>query len=155
MNEKQEVIYKGLINVKNHKTQFADFRNAILNLINEYSPDIVVMEEMKSSKNFVAVKKLGKFTGILQELCESLKIPYYEIPINSVNALLCEKKTGPGGHGNKFDLAKTLCSKYGWDYPTKPNGDEITDDQFPFFNMTDAVGFGLYYLKTINGKEKK
>lgn len=124
----------------------------ILGLIDTYKPDIILFEDLRSMQNAQTVRKLFKFTGIIEEIAQTLQIKYCECLTVSVRAKLCETKTGPRGNGTKFDLCKMLCKKYDWEYPVDKKGNEVTNKEYWFFNISDAVGNGIYWLRYLSKK---
>jgi Holliday junction resolvasome RuvABC endonuclease subunit len=147
MNEREELITYGIINLDEDSRPMFYFKRKIIELINKYNPDVICWEDLKSDRNADTIRKLGKMVGILQELCEELEISYKQyIPV-SIRAKLCDVKTGTGGRGTKFDLARKICKLYNINYPTKKDGSEITNAQHEFFNKSDAIGIGLYHIR--------
>ena len=143
----EHIFDKGLIDLKKVEFPFAEFRQTLIKLINEYKPDVLVYEDLRSMRNAFTVRKLQQLTGIVMEVCESHSLPYREYLTVSVRAKLCTTKTGKGGRATKFDLAHRICDLYDWEYPIDKNGNEVKNDQHQFFNLTDAAGLGLYHIK--------
>lgn len=104
-------------------------------------------------RNAFTVRKLQQITGVVKEVCETYNVPYHECLTVTVRSKLCTVKTGEKGRATKFDLAREVCSFYDWEYPLNKNGTEIKNAQHKFFNITDAAGMGLYYLKYVGGVE--
>lgn len=142
-----QVIAKGLINQKEFSVPYTCFRQKLLQLIDKFQPDVLIFEDLRSMRNAFTVKKLQQITGIIIETCESIPIPYYEYLTVSVRAKLCIKKTGNKGRGTKADLAHMICYKYNWQFPVDKKGNEVTKDTHEFFNISDAIGLGLYHYK--------
>jgi Holliday junction resolvasome RuvABC endonuclease subunit len=143
----EQVIAKGLINLKEFDFPMASFRQTLILLINKYNPEFLVFEDLRSMRNAITTRKLQQITGIIMEVCETQHLPYREYLTVSVRAKLCTIKTGERGRATKFDLAHRICVLFNWDYPVDKKGNEVKNDQHEFFNITDAIGLGLYHLK--------
>jgi Holliday junction resolvasome RuvABC endonuclease subunit len=150
----EQVIDKGLIDLKKFSFPYAEFREILIKLTIKYNPDVLVFEDLRSMRNAFTVRKLQQITGIVIEVCESLHLSYQEYLTVSVRAKLCKIKTGERGRATKFDLAHMVCDLYDWDYPIDKNGNEVTKKEHDFFNISDAIGIGLYHYRYGIGKNK-
>lgn len=142
-----KLIDKGLIDIKKHEYPLASFRAEIVFLIYKHNPDVIVFEDLVSMRNAKSVRKLQRITGVLEEVSQFYNIKYFEYPTVSVRSKLCPIKTGEKGRATKFDLARVVCNKYNMEYPLKKNGEEVTDPQAEFFNLSDSVGLAMYHLR--------
>jgi Holliday junction resolvasome RuvABC endonuclease subunit len=147
MLEDEQVINKGLINIKEFDLPYASLRQKLLQLITKYEPEVLVFEDLRSMRNAFTVRKLQQITGVVIETCESHHLPYHEYLTVSVRAKLCKTKTGERGRATKFDLARMICNLYDWDYPVDKKGNDVTKKEHEFFNISDAAGIGLYHYK--------
>lgn len=139
----------GLIDMTDSDKHLFVFNQNIIKLINEFKPDMMVWENLKTNQNADSIRKLGEFTGHLRFLCEERNIPYREIvPISVKAAIVKTKGSGTKGRKTKADLARKICDLYELDFPINkagPNkGKPVTNENHVFFNITDAIGLALY-----------
>lgn len=64
------------------------FRAKVYELINQYSPDEVVFEDIQEQNNILTFKTLAQVQGVLIELLTSLKMPYSIILASSWKSVL-------------------------------------------------------------------
>lgn len=151
MDDEQLIEY-GLINLSESSKPMTFFNQKVSELIIKHEPEIIGWEELKSSKNADTIRKLGEYAGILRRICEEYNLNNVQaIPI-SVKAAVCKKK----GTKTKYDLAVEISSRYEEiELPPdeeifkihtrgKNKGQEYIDELHQIFNITDAIGIGLY-----------
>lgn len=159
--EDETLIEYGLINLQGHIKPMYFFNQTIVELIHKHKPEIIGWEDLKTNRNANTIRTLGRYTGILESICQELDIEYVQaIPI-SVKAAVCKKK----GTKTKLDLAYEICNRYeeivldeGKIFKVhergKDAGQEYIDEEYEVFNITDAVGIGLYSLYVRQGVYK-
>lgn len=136
----------GIWDFKKDDLPLCSLYNQVNEEIDSCCPDKIIFENLKTNRNADTIRRLAEFTGVIRLICELRKIPYEEyIPV-SVRSKICTIKTGKNGHATKIDLAREICRRFGWSFPIDRHGKEITNEQNKFFNQSDAVALGLYYL---------
>lgn len=106
---------------------------AIISLLKQNKPDIIVIEKLNVSRNMVAVRALSKIIGAVY--CYSIvsKCFYFEIQPSQWRSQLGMQ----GGARRKREEYKALSIKYIKDH----FGIEVTDDE------ADSICSGLGYIK--------
>lgn len=113
---------------KNSRRQYASFRNTLIRYIKKWDIVQIVAEDINVRGNFVAMRKLSEFRGILREVCESLEInPPVFVNVTSIKYFM----TGRGG-AKKQSIMKACKTKY--------NINPIDD------NHADAIGVFYYFM---------
>lgn len=129
--------YKKLYKGKSDE-RIQDMCLAIINLLKENNPDIVVIEKLNVGRNMVAVRALSKVIGAVY--CYSIlnECFYFEIQATQWRSQLGMQ----GGAKRKRDEYKELSIKYIKDH----FGIDVTDDE------SDSICAGLGYIKMFSGE---
>lgn len=119
--------YKG-----NSEQRLEDMCLAIINLLKEYKPDIIVIEKLNVGRNMVAVRHLAKVIGVVY--CYSILNDcfYYEI-----QASQWRSQIGIQTKNRKRDEYKQLAIEY----VKNTLGIDTTDDE------ADSICAGIGYIK--------
>ena len=119
--------YKG-----NSEKRIEDMCLAIISLLKEYKPDIIVIEKLNVGRNMVAVRCLSKVIGAVY--CYSILNDcfYYEI-----QASQWRSQIGIQGKKRKRDEYKQLAIEY----VKNTLGIDVTDDE------ADSICTGIGYIK--------
>lgn len=119
--------YKG-----NSDKRIEDMCLAIINLLKEYKPDIIVIEKLNVGRNMVAVRCLSKVIGVVY--CYSILNDcfYYEI-----QASQWRSQIGIQAKNRKRDEFKQLAIEY----VKNTLGIDVTDDE------ADSICAGVAYIK--------
>lgn len=120
--------YKG-----NSEQRLEDMCLAIINLLKEYKPDIIVIEKLNVGRNMVAVRHLAKVIGVVY--CYSILNDcfYYEI-----QASQWRSQVGIQAKNRKRDEYKQLAIEY----VKNTLSINVTDDE------ADSICAGIGYIKT-------
>ncbi|MDP4224799.1 MAG: crossover junction endodeoxyribonuclease RuvC [Bacteroidota bacterium] len=148
----EDLVNYGLIDMTKENKHLFVFNQTIVKLIYEYNPQLMAWEDLKTNQNADSIRKLGEFTGHLRFMCEERNIPYREaVPISVKAGIVKTKGSGTRGRKTKTDLARRICDLYGLEFPINkagPNkGNPVTNENHEFFNITDAIGLGLYIIR--------
>ena len=119
--------YKG-----NSEQRLEDMCLAIINLLREYKPDIIVIEKLNVGRNMIAVRHLAKVIGVVY--CYSILSDcfYYEIQPSQWRSQI-----GIQGKNRKRDEYKQLAIEY----VKNTLGIDVTDDE------ADSICAGIGYIK--------
>ena len=112
---------------------------AVINLLKEYKPDIIVIEKLNVGRNMVAVRHLSKVIGVVY--CYSiLNNCYY----HEIQASQWRSQIGIQGKNRKRDEYKQLAIEY-----VKNTLDiDVTDDE------ADSICAGIAYIKMFTPEEQ-
>ena len=119
--------YKG-----NSDQRIKDMSLAIFNLLNEYKPDIIVIEKLNVGRNMVSVRHLSKMIGVVYCYAILNDCYYYEI-----QASQWRSQIGIQGKNRKRDEYKQLAIEY----VKNTLGVAVTDDE------ADSICAGIGYIK--------
>lgn len=116
----------------NSEQRLEDMCLAIISLLREYSPDIIVIEKLNVGRNMIAVRHLAKVIGVVY--CYSIlnNCFYYEIQPSQWRSQI-------GIQSTKKDRA-TL-KKEAIDYVRNTFGLDVADDE------ADSICAGIAYIK--------
>ena len=116
----------------NSEQRLQDMCIAIINLLREYRPDIIVIEKLNVGRNMVAVRHLAKVTGVVY--CYSIlnNCFYYEI-----QASQWRSQIGIQAKNRKREEYKRLAIEY----VKNIFGINVTDDE------ADSICAGIGYIK--------
>ena len=105
---------------------------AIIELLETYKPDIIVIEKLNVGRNMIAVRHLAKVTGVVY--CYSIlnKCFYYEIQTSQWRSQI-----GIQAKNRKRDEYKQLAIEY----VKNTLGIDVTDDE------ADSICAGVGYIK--------
>ena len=119
--------YKG-----NPEQRLEDMCLAIINLLREYKPDIIVIEKLNVGRNMIAVRHLAKVIGVVY--CYSILNDcfYYEIQTTQWRSQI-----GIQSKNRKRDDYKRLAIEY----VKNTLGIDVTDDE------ADSICAGIGYIK--------
>lgn len=123
-----------------------DYKSKLEALILDYAPEAIILEDLKGDRNVDTVRKLAEITGVIKELCESLKIHYTEIHPAHVKSVIART--------NKKDiLGRHISELYNLEFPYeeiytiykrgKNKGKSKVNKSHRFLNITDAIALGL------------
>lgn len=156
--DNDKLISYGIIDTRKSEKNLCYFSQMVSKLIDEYKPDFVAWENLKTNQNADTIRLLGEVTGILRYICQHNSIPYAEVVPISVKAKICQSKgTGKNGRKTKLDLARWICHIYNLEFPkNKRTGEDIKSESNKFFNITDAIGIAYFcYLTGLKGESRK
>ena len=119
--------YKG-----NSEQRLEDMCLAIINLLKEYKPDIIVIEKLNVGRNMVAVRHLAKVIGVVY--CYSILNDcfYYEIQASQWRSQI-------GIQSTKKD--RKQLKQEAIEYVKNTLGIDVTDDE------ADSICAGIGYIK--------
>lgn len=116
----------------------------ILEIFNEYQPDVIVMEDTYGSKDLYTYKKLCHLQGMLLSCSIKNNIPLYFYEPNC-----WRKKIGIPITENKKRLKRDELKKHSVNLVKEKYGIDVTDDE------ADAICMGLAYLSGIQYNKKE
>lgn len=116
----------------NSDKRIEDMCLTIFNLLEEYEPDIIVIEKLNVSRNMVAVRHLSKVIGVVY--CYSILNDCY---YHEIQASQWRSQIGIQGKNRKRDEYKQLAIEY----VKNTLGIDVTDDE------ADSICAGVGYIK--------
>lgn len=119
--------YKG-----NSDKRIEDMCLAIISLLKEYRPDIIVIEKLNVGRNMVAVRHLSKVIGVVY--CYSILNECY---YHEIQASQWRSQIGIQGKNRKRDEYKQLAIEY----VKNTLGIDVADDE------ADSICAGIGYIK--------
>lgn len=136
--EEDRLIKYGTYTTKksNIEDRLYEIRQKIESLIEEYSIDTVILEDIQMQDNVIdnvsTFKKLAEVLGVLQELCVEL-----EKPCHLVHSTVWKSALGIKGHD------RSAQKKSAWDWTNKTYNIATTQD------AADAICIGTYFVRQI------
>lgn len=130
-----EYKHSGVIDLHSEKNSELRAKNmciALLELLSDYSPDIIVIEKLNVSRNMVTTRTLCKIIGAVYCYAIQNDAFYYEIQASQWRKQLSMQKSQ-----RKRDEYKQLSVRYVKEHFNK----EVTDDE------SDSICAGLGYIK--------
>ncbi len=111
---------------------------AVVNLLKEYKPDIIVIEKLNVGRNMIAVRHLSKVIGVVY--CYSILNGCY---YHEIQTSQWRSQIGIQGKNRKRDEYKQLAIEY----VKNTLGIDVTDDE------ADSICAGIAYIKMFTPKE--
>lgn len=110
---------------RNDNKQHKDFRDTLMEFIQEYHIKRIVAEDLNVNNHFFDMRKLAEFRGILLEVCDELNLPEPEF----VNVSSLKKWATGNGRACKSEMVEACRNRFNY-YPA----DDNEADAFLIFN---------------------
>lgn len=124
--------------------KLAHFRQSLLDLLQKYSPDVVVVEDayfQPRKGSIYTLKALSRFGGVAMEACASQGIKVVIMTATTARKFCCGRREGKVTKEHVFDF---FTAKY-----------QLTDWKFTTHNdLTDAMALAWGYREKIKSEKK-
>lgn len=109
------------------------WRRALISIISEMKPGIVVYEDVRRHKATTAAHIYGELRGVLLEVCDTWNPP---IPVTAVGVGAWKKAATGVGNASKDDVARWAATVAGW-----PTEYSLPED------VSDAAGIAVGWAR--------